>query len=311
MSQRPSILVLYYTQSGQLRDILTSLTSEIRGEADLTFAEIQPEKAFGLPWKGYDFFNAMPESVARIPIPVKPLPQEVLAKQYDLIILGYQPWFLHPSQPVTGFMFGEEAKKLFAGKPVVTVIGSRNMWLNAQERMKEDLQRLGAKLVGNIVLEDSNGNIVSLLTIIRWAFKGQKEASRFLPEAGVQQADIRASKRFGPVILNALRAGSLEGMHPALMAAGSVRLLPGLIVLEKRGITNFRKFSKWILERGGPDSEARRGRVKTFQWLLTTLVFVLSPVSSLTAAIQKQVQKKKLKEEVDYFKGLKYEAGRI
>jgi hypothetical protein len=309
--QRPRILVLYYTQSGQLRDILTSITSGIRDAADITFAEILPETPFGLPWKGYDFFNAMPESVARTPIAVKPLPEAVLARDYDLILLGYQPWFLHPSQPVTGFLFGPDAQRLFAGKPVLTVVGSRNMWLNAQERIKEDLLRLGARLVGNIVLEDSNSNIVSLLTIIRWAFQGQKEASRFLPEAGVQQKDIRAAGRFGPVILEALQGDNLEGLHAELMKSGAVRLLPGLIVLEKRGITNFRKFSKWILEKGGPESEARRGRVKTFQWLLTTLVFVFSPLSSLTAVIQKQVQKKKLSEEVDYFKSLRYEAGRI
>jgi hypothetical protein len=69
---------------------------------------------------------------------------------FDLIILGYQPWFLSPSIPMNSFLQSKYAE-LLRNHKVLTIIGSRNMWLNAQEKMKERLLELDAQLVGNIV----------------------------------------------------------------------------------------------------------------------------------------------------------------
>ncbi|XZF15600.1 hypothetical protein ACTHGU_05645 [Chitinophagaceae bacterium MMS25-I14] len=308
---KPRILVLYYSQSGQLRQIIDSLTSEIKDDVILDYAVIEPAQSFPFPWKATSFFDAMPETVQRIPGPVKPLAEDIVQKDYDLVILGYQPWFLHPSQPVTAFLQSESAARLLKGRKVLTVIGCRNMWLNAQECMKEELIRTGAALVGNIVLTDSYPNLVSTLTVIRWAFTGQKERSRFLPPAGVQDADIRATKRFGPVILHHLQNNSTGSLHQDLLSKGAIELKPGLVLLEKRGIKNFRYWAKYIRKKGGPGDPARFGRVTQFKRLLIVAIFILSPISNFTAFIQRQLQKKSLLKDVDYFKGLEYEAGRI
>lgn len=307
---KKKILVIYYSQSGQLRDILDNILYDVQGKAEIDIAEIKPVTPFPFPWKGHAFFDAMPESVELVPSPIHPLPQEVMQKDYDLVIFGYQSWFLSPSQPATSFLKSEYAK-LLKGKPVLTVIGARNMWLNGQEKVKQMLLDLQATLVGNIVLVDSNSNIVSLLTIIRWAFAGQKAASGILPEAGVQTADIKNAQRFGMQIYKHLHEDNLHNLHKELLMQGAIHLRPGLVLLEKRGIKNFRKFAKYIRVKGGPMAPERAGRVKLFRWLLTTLVFILSPISSLTAAIQLQLQKKSLLRDVEYFKGLKHEEGRI
>ena len=168
-----NILVLYYTQSGQLRDILAHLVKDIKDQASIDFVEVEPVTPFPWPWNAYEFFDAMPETVQRIGREVKPLPVSVHRKQYDLVILGYQPWFLNPSQPITGFLHSNDAS-ILAGKPVITVVGSRNMWLNSQEQIKQDLNKLNATLIGNIVLIDKQPNLISTLTVVRWAFSGQK-----------------------------------------------------------------------------------------------------------------------------------------
>lgn len=307
---KPNILVLYYTQSGQLRDILDHLTGDIRQEANFTFAAITPETPFLLPWKPNTFFDAMPETVMQLPIAIKPLPADVLQHDYDLVIFGYQPWFLHPSQPVNSFLKSEQAAFL-KGKPVVTVIGARNMWLHAQEKVKEELIRIGAELVGNIALVDTNPNLVSVLTVIRWSFKGQKEAGKLLPAAGVQEKDIKATKRFGPVILNHLTSGTLNTLHQELLSKGALQLNTGLVLLEKRGIKNFKIWSKYIREKGGPGDPARIGRVVQFKRLLIVAIFILSPISNLTAFIQRQIQKKSLLKDVAYFRELAYEPGKM
>jgi hypothetical protein len=240
------------------------------------------------------------------------------------------------------------------GKPVVTVAGSRNMWLNACEKIKESLQRLGARHIGNIVLRDTNTNLVSLLTIIRWSFSGKKEATRWLPQAGVQDKDIYAASVFGWPILDAAKAiagsriagsgaprqmnsadthqpalknpggeGAAPGdrpltalpeiarLHDRLLDLGAIYLDTGLVLLEQRGIKNFRFWARYIREKGGPGDPARKGRVTNFKRLLLTAIFVLSPLSSLTAFIQRNLQKRRLLRDVEYFKGLTYEPGRI
>lgn len=304
-----NILVLYYTQSGQLRQILNSLTKSISETATVDFAEIKPEKPFPFPWSAATFFDAMPESVLQIPPAILPM-REIGNKDYDLIIFGFQPWFLSPSQPATGFLKSDWAKVL-KDKPVITLIGCRNMWLNAQEKVKADLATLGAKHCGHIVLEDKHSNLTSLMSIIRWMFKGQKDAVGNKPEAGVSRRDIEETQRFGPVILYHLEHNHLEELQEALLKQGAIELHPNLIVLEKRGVSQFPKWAKRARDKGGPGDPARRPVIKMFQRILMLAIFVLSPVTSLIAQIQTALNRKALLREVAYFKSVRYEKGKL
>ncbi len=259
---------------------------------------------FPFPWTSDQFFDAMPECVQEIPVTLQSF--SIPEKHYDLVILGYQPWFLSPSVPTSSFLQSPQAG-ILEGKPVVTVVGSRNMWLNAQEKVKAALDRLGARHVGNIVLADTNHNLVSLFTIIRWTFTGRKEASRFLPEAGVQSRDIQAAERFGPIIFDAASQDRWGDLQSRLLGAGAVSLKPTLIVLEKRGITNFRKFARYIREKGERGNPERMPRVKLFRRLLLTGIFVLSPISGLTAKLESLFKKKSFRKQLDYFKGVGFQ----
>lgn len=308
---KPRILVIYYTQTGQLKHILDHITQPLENEATINWLEIKPEKPFPFPWNPYKFFDAMPECVERIPGAFALSDHNLIEEKFDLIILGYQPWFLNPSQPTTSFLKSSETKKILYGNNVMTVIGSRNMWLNAQEEVKKDLKDAGAKLVGNIVFKDDHTNLVSLLTVIRWSFKGQKERSAWLPEAGVSTADINDAEKFAAPVLTALQTNDYSKLHPQLLEIDAVELDPGLILLEQRGIKNFRYWAKYIREKGGPGDPARASRVNLFKRLLLTAIFVLSPASALSAAIKKRLKRDKLKEDAVYFRGIDYQKGKI
>lgn len=303
------ILAIYSTQSGQLRDILNNLVKDIQGEAEIDFAEIKLVQPFPFPWSSATFFDAMPECVLQIPSAIQPMP-ELKAKDYDLVIFGYQPWFLSPSNPANSFLKSEWAQVL-KGKPVLTVIGCRNMWLNAQEKVKAELGQLGANHVGNIVLEDHHGNLVSLLTIIRWMFKGKKEASGRLPAAGVADQDIKGAQKYGMPILQHLKQNKIQQLQQDLLQLGAINLRPNLIVLEKRGVSQFPKWAKRARAKGGPGSPERKPVIKTFQNILMVAIFVLSPITTLIAKIQTAINKKQLLKEVEYFKGVGYEAGKL
>jgi len=307
---KPRILILYYTQTGQLREILDNVVADIAGLAEIDYAQIEPVKPFPFPWKALEFFDAMPETVEHLPAAIRPIPPQVFSKNYDLIFFGYQPWFLNPSQPATAFLKSEFAG-VFKNKPVITVIGCRNMWLHAQEKVKAYIEAANGRLVGNIVLNDTNSNLVSLLTVIRWSFKGQKAASGLLPAAGVQEVDIYEAKRFGNTIYKHLKDNNLIALQQGLLGQGAVKLRPGLVILEQRGIKNFRFWAKFIREKGGPGDPNRAKRVLMFKNLLLVAIFILSPISSFTALIKLLIKRNSLMKDVDYFKQLQFEKGRL
>ncbi len=125
--------------------------------------------------------------------------------------------------------------------------------------------------------------MLSELSIIRLSFKGQKEASRFLPAAGVQAKDIDNCRRLGPAILETIKHQTFATLQHQLLALQAVELKSALIVLEKRAIKNFRKFSVFIKEKGERGHPDRKPRVVLFQRLLFIGVFILSP--SLQASL--------------------------
>jgi len=310
MTATKRILVLYYTQTGQLKEVLENMFRTVAGDVTLVWTPIEPVQPFAFPWTQERFFDTMPETVQQVAVPLKPLDPAVLQQDYDLVVFGMQPWFLHPSLPVSSFLQSQEAA-LLHGKKVVTVVGSRNMWLNAIEKVKGAFQQLGAEHVGNIVLRDKHPNLLSLKTIDRWMFKGIKAAGDGLPEAGISQADIKDAARFGPVLLGAMIQNDWKELQEKILAADGLTLNTGLVLLEQRGVKNFRFWARYIREKGGPGALERQARVKKFMWLLNVGVRILSPITALSGAVQLQLKKQKLNEDVAYFKSVRYEAGRI
>lgn len=303
MTERAKILVVYYTQTGQLKRIIDTVVGPLKDKATIVYEEIKPVEPFPFPWNKQQFYDTMPETVLGRPRDVMPLKVDP-DEHFDLVIMAYQPWFLSPSQPTAAFLQSEAAARLFNGKPVVTLMGCRNMWLNAQEKVKGYLEKAGAHLVGNIVLVDNSPNLVSLMTVLRWQFKGKKEATAFLPPAGVQEKDILAASRFSAPLLQVLENRQWDGLQPRLLELGAVELKPNLILLEDRGIRAFRYWSKFISAKGGPGAASRQGRVTMYRGLLLIGIFVLSPIAKISSIITLAVKRNKLQKEVAYYKGI-------
>ncbi|HEY0274047.1 MAG TPA: hypothetical protein VGC22_12730 [Chitinophaga sp.] len=303
MSELPKILVIYFTQTGQLKTIIDSVLSPIQGQVDITYEQLESETPWQFPWDKQTFYDTMPETVQGTPRGIKPL-QIDPDTHFDLVILAYQPWFLSPSQPTAAFLQSPAAARLLRGKPVVTLMGCRNMWLNAQEKVKGYLQQAGARLVGNIVLVDTSSNLVSLMTVLRWLFKGKKEATTFLPPAGVQPREVAAASRFGPIIGAAAASRQFDDLQDKLMAAQAISLKPNLVVLENRGIRAFRFWARFISEKGGPGAPERQGRVRMYRSLLLVGIFVLTPITLVSSWYQLTFKKRHLLREVEYYKGV-------
>lgn len=276
-----NVLVVYYSQSGQLLDISKNITKDLENstEINVSYYKIKLKKEFPFPWNKKDFYNAFPESFLQVPAPLIDLNNPILQKKYDLIILSYQVWYLTPSIPINSFLKTEISKALFKNTPVITVIGCRNMWIMAQEKMKKSLLQNQAKLVGNIALVDRHINHISVITIVHWMMSGKK--TKYLgvfPKPGVSDKDINESTKFGATILSSLISENYKGLQKNLLEKGAVKIKPFLIVMDKRANILFGKWANLINSKGIANSEKRQPFIKLFSVYLSVAIWLLAPI---------------------------------
>ena len=272
-----NVLVIHYSQSGQLTEILDNLTLPFTSddEINITHYIIEMEKEFPFPWDKSAFFNAFPESFLQIPAAIKAPSNAILEKQYDLIILGYQVWYLSPSIPVNSFLKSTFAKQIFKNTPVITVIGARNMWVKAQEKMKVLLSDLGANLVGNIALVDRNINHVSVVTIVHWMFSGEK--TKYLgifPKPGVSESEIKNASKFGNVIKQSLKNKNFNNLQDELLKLNAVEIRPFLVEMDKKANKMFKIWSNFIINK----KNSREFWLKVFNVYLWVAIWLISPI---------------------------------
>lgn len=214
----------------------------------------------------------MPDCVQGVPGELKPVSLEPF--RYDLIILGYQPWFLSPSIPTNTLLHDPGFIAALKDTPVITVTGCRNMWISAHARLRQGLEEKGAKVVGNIALVDRHPNLVSLVTILHWMFKGKKE--RYLnifPIPGVSAEDIQLMNEVGRQILPFLESGDYTGMQKTIVDAGAASFKYHLMIIELNGSRIFGIWAKVIVGK-----KNRTPWLRAFKYYILVALLILGPL---------------------------------
>jgi len=276
------ILVVHFSQTGQLADIVHSLLAPLRVREEIQIHEevLKPVHAYPFPWSFFSFLDVFPESVRLDPAPIEPLAVPPDAS-FDLVLIAYQVWYLSPASPITAFLNSAEGRRLIAGKPVVTVVACRNMWLVAQETVKGMLQQAGAKLVDHIAFVDRANVLATLITTPRWLLTGRREGFLGLPRAGVAESDVVGAARFGKALADGLEADREKTGQPMLSGLGAVSVDPSLLVSERAGKRVFRIWANLIRLFGKPDQLRRRPILVLFVVYLVTAIIVVVPLSLL------------------------------
>jgi hypothetical protein len=298
-----NVLVVYYSQSGQLESIARNIAKPLldSGEINVIFHEIQLEKPFPFPWNNEAFFDAFPESFLQIPTALKPISPEILNTKFDLILLNYQVWYLSPSIPINSFLKSQEAKTLLNNTPVITISGSRNMWIMAQEKIKKLLKQNNAQLKGNIALVDRAGNLISVVTIFDWMLSGiKRKYLGIFPLPGVSDKDVKESSLFGKVILSCLMDNNLDNLQYKLVELDAVRIKPFLITVDRTGNKIFKIWSNFIIKKG----ESRTTWLKFFKMYLFVAIWIISPIVFVFYLIFYPLMMNKIKKEKSYYKGI-------
>ena len=298
------VLVVHYSQTGQLSEILRSTVAPLEAAPDIevTWLPIEPVTPYHFPWPTGFFFNTFPETVYEDVDPILP-PAMPANTDFDLVILGYSVWFLSPSKPITAFLQSPEAKVLLAGKPVITVIGCRNMWLSAQERMKEQLSALGAHLIDNVVLTDSAHSAFTFISTPAWMLTGKKGPfmGGVVPEAGVSQEDIAGCARFGQAIAAKLPTRSKGDTAPMLSELGAVSIFEGLMSSEKVARKSFLIWGRLLRACGKPGAPLRSVVLVLYVAFLFTLICTVVPLLAIIKSLIKPLAKASIARQRAYY----------
>jgi hypothetical protein len=277
------ILVVSFSQSGQLDRIVASLLAPLRERTGVEIVEerLAPAVPFRFPWSVYEFLDVFPEAFREIPCALAPL-KVTASERYDLVILAYQVWYLAPSIPTSSFLQSREAALLLDGTPVLTIVGCRNMWFRAHALVKNRVRAAKGRLVGHIVLTDRAYHLVSVVTILYWMLTGRKDRLLGLfPRPGVSDEDIARSSAYGTVVADALSAPVFPDIQDELNRRSACRVVPHLMWLEDRAARPFAIWSKLILKKGGHGDPRRKWAVRIFGWYLASAVALFSPLAFL------------------------------
>jgi len=268
------ILVINYSQSGQLDEIIENYISTL-SNVTIDRVKFSVTKKFDFPWTIPTFFDAMPECVKEIPTSINEINYQF--DKYDLIILGYQPWFLSPSIPTTSLLKNEQFKRLLNGTPVITVIGSRNMWLNSQDAVVKMIDEANGKMIGNLPLIDKSNNILSAASILHWMLTGKKERKwGIFPIPGISQEDIEGAAKFGAILNNCITNNTLNDYQNQLVKENGVLINTNILFIEGRAKTIFKVWANLILKKEA-QGKKRSFWVSFFKYYLVIALFVVSP----------------------------------
>lgn len=294
------VLIIYYSQTGQLFDILKNIGSTLSDEkVNISFLEIEPKKKFPFPWKQEEFYGAFPETFLQIPTPLENISSKILDRKYDLVILGYTTWYLTPSIPINSFLKSAEAKILLNNTPVVTVSASRNMWIMAQEKVKKLLVTNNSKLVGNIALVDRNINHISVITIVHWLMGGKKtKMFGIFPKPGVSDSDIKRASRFGVPIKEALLQNNYINLQKNLLEIGAVKVDPSLIATDIRGNIVFTKWANHLIKKEG---EERKKWLVYFKYYLLFAIWLIAPIVFIVFLLTYIPMYRKIQKDITYY----------
>ena len=298
MSKR--VLVVSYSQSGQLARLKESFLRDVRGVEGIEVDDVvlRPWRPFAFPWRFLPFFDAFPETVHLQPAPIEP--PKLAHERYDLVVIAYSVWFLSPAQPVTAFLQSEAARRVLRDTPVITLIGCRNMWLGAQEKMKSLLKQNGAKLIGNIVKIDACNSAASFITTPAWMLTGDKRYFRSLPSAGIAEEELADAARFGTKLRDTLL--NQQPLDETLFQnMGAVTVNEKLIFSERAAGRSFFVWGKLLMAAGRISPLLRRALLCFYIVFLLAMILVVLPVSVILKKLLHPLLKGRLKKLADYY----------
>jgi hypothetical protein len=294
------VLAIFYSQSGQLAEIVHQLTMPLTDAgATVEVVRIELVPGYPFPWTTERFYSVMPDCVLGVTGKLASFTLKETA--YDLIVLGYQAWFLYPSIPVNTLLHDPVFLRVLNNTPVVTITGARNMWLNTFLELKKLIRSSGARLVGNIALVDRHPNHISFFTVLHWLKAGKKDRYlKLFPLPGVSAADIAHTSAYGKTLVPCLLKDEWSGLQEELVRQSAVNTHYSLLLLESIAIPTYEKWARFLVKR-----KKRKAWLTVFRYYLLFSLFVAAPILlTIDAALIRPFSSKRMKKKRSHYLSL-------
>jgi hypothetical protein len=192
---------------------------------------------------------------------------------------------------------------LIRGKPVVTLIGCRNMWLMAQERMKAKIEALGGHLIDNVALVDLAHMAATFISTPMWMLTGKRGPflNGKVPRAGVPADEIARAARFGEALARQLPDRRTDDYSSMLKGLSAVSINEGLIASEAIARRSFRVWGGLLRSLGNRQSITRRLVLGLYVLFLITLILTVVPISAVLKRILAPLTRTRTQRQRAYF----------
>lgn len=247
------IQIVYYSQSGSLKYLIEESMRPYLGDYVLIWNPIHCAKPFPFPWNRRRFFSVFCDSVLQRGCRI--VNNEIKIEKDDMILLGFQPWFLHLSLPIQSFINSTQFGRIVKDREVILFTCYRNTGAMARRQMAAHVESRGGHIVAELEISDQSKERSSAFQFVRWFFTGKNNPFRNMEK---QQESVWN-------VLDEV----LHKSNRIRIQYQEKQLLKEQYILEK-----FQRWAHFIQ----PADKIYRFRLLLFQiWILMALIFV-SPI---------------------------------
>jgi hypothetical protein len=278
------ILVLEYSQSGDVTRVADAFTRPLKSAAYLHREHLQPIVGYPYPWGSLGrLFSVFPECFLGPSEGIRP-PGFSPDERFDLVVLAYQVWYLNPSLPIQAFLRSEQARVL-KDTPVITLCVSRAMWHSASETMKQMLRDLGAVHIDNVVVTHPGPPFSTFVSVPRALLVGKKDRFwRIFPPAEMDERELDRCERLGAAV--AERLDKLRPLYSSLLAGlGAVEVKRRYIVPERTAWYLYRGVARLVGRKEQRGERSRRMALYIFMAGVLSLICIGLPLCLVTVFI--------------------------
>jgi hypothetical protein len=280
-----TVLVIYYSNSGDVEAVLGSLMGPLRVAGfEITWQILRPIPPYPFPWPAGKFFEVFPDALGGNPPPLAPLEFDPNI-DFDLVIIGWQVWFLRPSPPIQAFFRTPHAKALH-GKRVISVCCSRQMWQRAYQQLSKDVAESGGYLTDNIAVTH-RGGFSTFITTPHMLTTGKRDGVPFLRSTGLDPADIAMHSEIGDRIRDASESWRDLTVGSLLRGLDTARYAENYVLAEKIGNAYMSVWGCSAHLFGGRGSWSRSIAAFVFGLALLLLIPIVVPLTLILTLVAK------------------------
>ncbi len=202
---KPRVLVLFYSFTHQTRRVAEAMAESFRAadcEAELCAIEFMDERyRIVFPFKPFWpkllrwFWPQLCGKTGAVRVP-----EEIVARDYDLVCIGSPTWWLKPAMPVASFLKTEAAGRLLRGKRFAVFAVCRAIWWNNLRIVRKLARHQGGTYVDGAAFCFRGNQIQTALSFINYMqtetnrerYCGVKIYEFGVPQEGLEQAHVFA-----------------------------------------------------------------------------------------------------------------------